>query len=377
MAKKKPATLPVPPAFDATGEDLKSALRQKIPVIQPVLPADMLSTGSTLLNLALSGRPQVGIPIGGYIFFVGDSSSGKTWLTLCILAEASMRQRFNDYRLVYDPVENGALMDVAQYFGTALAARIEPPIYGPEGVPGRSITIDDFYTNIHAQMDRGPCIYILDSMDALMGMAEEKKRKQREAAAGTNRKVTGEMGDGKAKKNASGVRGLLAKLQQTGSILIVVAQTRDVLDQWAPESQTYSGGHALKFYAAAQIWTRIAHTMEKTVEGKPRKIGVMSEFEVKKNRITGKEWSVRVPILWGYGMDDIGSCIDYLVFENHWTKSKEGGTITAEEFQTKGQRETLIKFIEKNNLVKSLRLLVAEVWENIEKRCVPDRLPRY
>ena len=51
--------------------------------------SSFLSTGSTLLNLALTGKPNCGFVKGKYHFIVGDSISGKTFLSLTCLAEAA------------------------------------------------------------------------------------------------------------------------------------------------------------------------------------------------------------------------------------------------------------------------------------------------
>ena len=90
-------------------------------------PQLYLSTGSTMLNLAMTGSARKGFRTGHYYLFVGDSRSGKTWFCLSCLAEASIDKRFNDYRFIYDNRERGALMDIAYFFGRKAAERIESP----------------------------------------------------------------------------------------------------------------------------------------------------------------------------------------------------------------------------------------------------------
>ncbi|NBW63138.1 MAG: hypothetical protein EBR33_08250, partial [Synechococcaceae bacterium WB4_1_0192] len=58
-----------------------------------------LSTGSTLLNLALTGKTTGGLDRGCYYLIVGSSSGGKTFAVLTALAEASIDPHFADYRL--------------------------------------------------------------------------------------------------------------------------------------------------------------------------------------------------------------------------------------------------------------------------------------
>ena len=95
-------------------KDIKKALLTKRK--KEVLTAkDFLSTGSTLLNLACTGFPNRGFVKGRYYFIVGDSTSGKTWLSLTCLAEASINPNFKDYRFIYDNAEDGALMDITRF----------------------------------------------------------------------------------------------------------------------------------------------------------------------------------------------------------------------------------------------------------------------
>ena len=81
-----------------TVEKLKKALRNK-PKTTPVSTLHYLSTGSTLLNLAFSNLAQGGFVPGLCYSFVGDSNSGKTWLAMSALAEATIDPHFKEYRL--------------------------------------------------------------------------------------------------------------------------------------------------------------------------------------------------------------------------------------------------------------------------------------
>lgn len=363
-------------------EALKEQIRAKVTPAKAPAVKDMVSTGSTLLNLAISGKPQAGIPKGTYVFLVGDSDSGKTWLTMSIAAEVARNPHFADYRIIYDPVEGGATMDVAHYFGQALANKLEYPRV-VDGVGVASETVEDFYFNADDAVKQGkPFLWIEDSMDALMGKVENNKFEERKKAARKGpaalEKVKGDYGDGKAKVNSGNIRGLRNRVAQLGSILIVVGQTRDVLEERSFEEKTHAGGHALKFYAGVQLWTSPRGAIVKTVLGKPRQVGINVQIKVKKNRITGKEWTVQVPIYHKYGIDDTGSCVDWLVEEGHWDKPSGSPNVVAEEFDHKGTRDALIRKIEDAGQTRQLRMLVAEVWEKIEEGCqLKGRKPRY
>jgi hypothetical protein len=90
--------------------------------------------------LSCSGNAKGGFAKGKYHFIVGDSASGKTWLSLTCLAEAAMNPEFENYRFIYDNVEDGALMDIERFFGSKVAERIESPAIDEDGLPDYSST---------------------------------------------------------------------------------------------------------------------------------------------------------------------------------------------------------------------------------------------
>lgn len=335
---------------------------------------DFVSTGSTILNIACSGNPDNGFMKGHYYFIVGDSASGKTFLSLTCLAEASINEKFNDYRFIYDNSEDGALMDLSKFFGKKVAERIEPPSMD-DGLPVFSSTIEDFYFHLDDAVKTGkPFIYVLDSMDSLSSIDEIEKFDETKETVRKGRQATGSYGDGKAKKNSANLRRILAPLKKTGSILIIINQTRDNLG-FGFEKKTRSGGHALRFYACIEMWSSIKSKIKKTVEGKPRTIGIECQIQIKKNRLIGKESTITVPIYYSHGIDDVGSCINYLLEENHW--KLKANSIVADEFNFKGTFEKLVKFIEKEGKESELRQIVKSVWSNIEESCAIKRKFRY
>lgn len=363
-------------------DDIKKGLAMTTTKNEPrLIPKNLLSTGSTLVNLACTGKPNGGFLRGCYYLFVGDSTSGKTWLALSCLAEACQNKRFKDYNLIYDNNEDGAMMDMAKFFGKGVADRLQPPMYDADdaGVSVFSQTIDDFYFNAHDCLEAGPCIYILDSMDSLSSEVEQKKFDERKKASrkGQLDKVKGDYGDAKAKKNSSGIRQLLNAIRRYESILIIICQTRDNIDSFSFEKKTRSGGRALRFYATLELWTSVKKKLHKTVRDKERQVGIMARVQIKKNRATGKEWAVDIPLYHSYGIDDIGCCVDFLVSEKHWPKQKAGGRIKADEFNFEGTRTNLISHVEGNNKEKVLRTLVGKVWSEIEEACTLQRKPRY
>lgn len=340
----------------------------------------MLSSGSTMLNLACTDRPHGSYSRGKCILLVGDSSAGKTWFALTTLAEASINKRFDGVDLYYDNTEDGALMDVERYFGKRLVDRLLPPVISKDGAPVYSETVEDFYDNLQKAVSRSresgrPFVYVLDSENALSSEAEQKKNVQQRTAREKNKDSAGSYGDAKAKYHSQHLRGVQADLRDTRSILIILCQTRDNVGTFAFEKKTRSGGRALKFYAALEIWFAIKRQISRTVRKKLRNIGILAEIRIKKNRITGKRRTVEVPIYHSSGMDDLGSCIDFLTSEGFW-KTK-GGVLVAPEFTFKGDRADLIQLIERDGREKELQLLAGELWNEIEEACLTKRKNRY
>ena len=348
-------------------KDVKKMLLQRRK-IETLTAKDFLSTGSTLLNLACTGFPDRGFAKGNYYFVVGDSISGKTFLVLTCLAEASINPNFKDYRFIYDNCEDGALMNIERFFGKGVASRMEMPSQD------YSFTIEEFYYHVDDALKKGkPFIYILDSMDSLSSEPEAVKFDQTKKAHREGNEVKGSYGDGKAKVNSAMLRRVIGRpLKESGSILIIINQTRDNPAAGMFQSKkTRSGGHALHFYACLEMWSSVAGRIEKTVKGKKRQLGVHCKIKVKKNRITGRERTVTIPIYHSFGIDDVGSCVDYLLEEKYWVKKKEDDkeVINAKGLGIKGSRKHIIRFIEIQGLENDLHELVADVWNQIEEAC--------
>jgi hypothetical protein len=343
-----------------------------------------LSSGSTLLNLACSGYPNWAAISGRYYWMVGDSSSGKTFWTLTFLAEASINPDFDNYDLIFDDVEGGALMNVEKFFGPKLARRLQPPRVDEEGNPLYSEVVEDFYFNLDDRFQQSaktkrPFIYLLDSMDALDTKYSGEKFQERKKAARKGTEAKGDYGDGKAQLNSRWLRKACSKIREHDCILIILSQTRDNMDAGMFEEQSISaGGRALKFYTGWQLWSSIGARLKTEVEGNTLQIGIMSRLKIKKNRLSGKEWQVSLPIYWSHGIDDIGGCVEYLLEWKHWEKDR--GVITVPEWNYKGKIDQLIKKIEDEDLEVELRDIVADVWREVEKKAtdaVPSKKNKY
>lgn len=346
---------------------------------RPIWDFPRLSTGSTLLDLELTGDAFGGYVTGRYYLLVGDSSSGKTFLTMACLAEAAQNPDFDDYRFIYDDVEKGNLFNLKKLFGKSAAERIEAPCVDEDDYPECSYTVEDFYFNLQEAVDVGePFIYILDSQDGLSSGSEIDKFEDHRQAAKSGKKAPGSYGDGKAKIHSSTLRKFMNPLQEMQSLLIIVNQTRDSLG-FGFNPKTRSGGKALGFYAGAEIWTSVKKRITKTIGGKTRSIGKRIIADIKKNRLSGNETKVEFDLFPSYGIDDLSSCIEFLIQEKVWKKGS-GGKIKPEKLFDSNESFTeknLIKAIEEEGVEKDLKKLVGNTWAKIEQRKSLQRKPRY
>ncbi len=332
---------------------------------KPVTYSDFVSFGSTRLDLAATSRLRCGLAKGTFALFIGDSSSGKTWLGRSVLAQASINPKFKNYRLIHGNGENGAWMDVGRYFGEALEERLEEekPFYAEE-----------FYYRLEDLFDeKRPFIYLLDSENSLTTKADEEQRHDEKRAYEKGSEADGSYGTAKPKCHSQNLCWVAHRLEMSGSILIMICQTRQNIGPTARfNPKTRSGGKALKLYSHLELWTSVREDIQTKLgkasglnTDKQRKQGIIAKVKIEKNRFTGREGEVEIPIYNSFGIDDTGSMVDWLIEENHWPKEK-GGFIVCPEFDCKLRREALIQYIEDEELVPDLQLVTSKVWKKIE-----------
>jgi recombination protein RecA len=335
-----------------------------------------IPTGSALLNLALSDRADGGFLTGKIANIIGDSSSGKTFQALTLLAETAHNPAFDNYLLIYDDAEAANEFHIEKLFGIKTAERILPPSLDHEN-PGHSHTMLDFQSNIRRLLKGDkPFIYIQDSFDALTTDEELKHASELQKAHDAGKEAKGTYGMEKAKQASVLLRLIAAEIKATQSLVIIISQTRDNIDPMSFQRKTRAGGKALYFYASYEMWLAVAQKLSTKINDKNRNIGVVSRIKITKNKYNGKVREVDLPIYYSYGVDDIGACIDYLVGEGHWDKNGNGG-IVASELKMTCTRNKLIDVIEEKDWVGNLHKVVQSVWLEIEEKLKLDRKPKY
>lgn len=362
-------------------QKVEEAIRAPLPEEPPRL---YLPTGSTLWNLALSDDPFGGLQLAHIHRFCGGPSSGKTFALWTSLAEALHSPEFSQYEAHYRDIERSFTI-ARSLFGEKIARVIfeNPEMRTYDNVP---VTIQDWRVDLHQLYERNkPFIYGLDSFDALDSIqSQERLKKADRAIEKGNKPNEGGYKTEKAEQASVIFREAASAVKKNNSILLIVSQKRDKIDAgfWE-EKETTSGGNAPEHYSHTTTWFRQLFPITKEVNDSKYEIGVMAEVEVRKNKQTGKKRSVRFPIYYSYGIDDIGSMIDWMVAEGFWAGAKKlqaTSKIDTRGDFIEGTKKVLIGHIEENNLEDKLRGIVGECWAQVEAevaKALSDRKPRY
>lgn len=379
MAKKKRVS-------DDAVRDAVGRMADRPGVAEPDF-TNALSTGSTLLNLAVTGRPDAGWVPGFIYHFVGDSGSGKSYVCLSSFAEAARTPWYDGHRLVYDDPEHGAQMDLIAHFGRKMAARLEPPDRTAEGLPRSSELCEDFWFHVRRLAAAGPVVYVLDSMDALSSVAEQtdqakvadavekrdRKRDKGDEAAPLDY-VAG-MSDGKAKVNNRMIRGIDNLLYATGGILVIISQAKPQLNSPVPGAKGYSGGTGLRYYSQVELMAAPEGKITRKVDGVNCHLGDWVRIRLTKNRFLGRLHQVSLPIYHSVGIDDTGSMVEWMCDEGFW--KKDGAQVRAVDFDFAGTAEAVVQHVESNDLEPKLKEVVTRCWHEAAGRGAPVRKRRY
>jgi len=338
---------------------------------------DLVPSGSTLLNCACSDTPFGAFLLGGFVTIPGASSAGKTILGLTTLAECSQLPRFDDYLLIHDDTEERNCFDLPYLFGQKFKDRlVKPPL-------GVSKTVQMFKANALTLLNNKKsqqCIYILDSVDSLTSDEElEKEFKKALAMAKSSEavdKIAGSYGTEKAKILGETLRMINNELEKSRSLIILLQQRRQKIGFTGfGEKFTTAGGEAPEFYSNHRLWM----SKVSDIKEKGQQIGTETKCQLKKNSITGKRRECTFDIYDDYGIDDLNSCIDFLLQEGVW--KKEGHGIVPIDLygfgDEKVSRSKLIEVIEQDNLERDVQTFVGRAWKEIEDSLKLGRKPKY
>jgi RecA/RadA recombinase len=336
--------------LDRTPEVIEETRKPKA---KPEIARLGFSSGSTLLNLALSDHPDYGFATGKLVNIIGDSSAGKTFLLWTLFAEMAHDKRFDNYDLIYDEPEVALEFNIPKLFGGKTKKRVRTDLC--------SKTVEEFHDNLAKELAKGrPIVYGLDSFDALSAEAELK----RDIREGT-------YGQEKPKMAGIILRKVCGKIADTESGVFVISQTRDNIGVTFGSKKTRSGGKALRFYSTHEMWLAV----EGHIKRRERDVGVDVICKISKNKLTGKLRTIGFPIIYDYGVDNVASMVDFLLDEKVW--KKEGRKVVTGNFLEPMGYEALIKSIVDLELIGEVSGLVVDKWREIEESIVTDRPRKY
>lgn len=340
---------------EALAPEAPKRARLKLPDPAPSLAdeyessCEFLPSGSTLLDQVLGG----GWAQSRIINLVGDRSSGKT--LLAIEACANFAAKFKAKDICYAEAEAAFDSNYAKSIGL------------PDGVhflteEEQFDTVEGWYEHFKGWLtkrksNQGPCLYILDSMDALSDDAEMK----REIGEGS-------FGAAKAKKLSELFRRIVRLAQKKQCTLIVISQLREAIGVMFGEKHRRSGGKALDFYCSQIVWLAERGKIKQKVRGKDYTIGLNVLARTKKNKVGIPFRDANLTIIFSYGVDDEISMLDWLKeqkAENLIVMEPKACREAIMECRKNGERDALA------DISDDLKAAVRKRWRQIEKQLAP------
>ena len=289
-----------------------------------------ISTGSLGLDIALGIG---GIPQGRVIEIYGPESSGKTTLTLQVIAECQKKGgtcAFIDAEHALDP-----------QYAEKLGVNVDELLLSQPDTGEQALEVADMLVK-----SKNVDLVIIDSVAALVPKAE----------------IEGEMGDHhvglQARLMSQALRKITGNIQRSGATVVFINQIRMKIGVMFGSPETTTGGNALKFYSSVRLDIRRIGAVKDGDEV----VGNETRVKVVKNKVSPPFKQCEFQIMYGQGINQEGEILDYgqkigLIEKSGAWYSLDGekigqGKVNASNFLKENQKikEKLLKEIRKSLL---------------------------
>ncbi len=296
---------------------------------------EIIPTGALTLDIALGVG---GIPRGRVVEVFGPESSGKTTLTLHVIAEAQKRggvAAFIDAEHALDP-----------QYASRIGVRTEELLISQPDTGEQALEIVEVLVRSGA-VD----VVVIDSVAALVPKAE----------------IDGEMGDNhvglQARLMSQAMRKLTAAISRSNTSVIFINQLREKIGVMFGNPETTSGGRALKFYASVRLDIRKIDTIKVGLDA----VGSRVRVKVVKNKVAAPFRSAEFDILYNEGISFAGSVLDMAVDARIVEKS--GAWFSYGDLRLGQGRENVRDFLKQNPE------LLEEIAGKVRAHALPESVP--